>query len=137
MRKNNVKRERINGEVQREMSLILREELKDPRIHPMTSVTAAEVTMDLKFATIYVSILGNEEDKENTLTGLKKSASYARHLLATRLNLRNTPELIYKLDESMEYGAAMSKRIDEVRAHDHEVSVARGDELDEESGNEV
>ena len=128
MSNRSVKSLRINGEVQREMSIILREELKDPRIHPMTSVTGAEVTQDLKFATIYVSVLGSEEDKQNTLLGLKKSASYARHLLATRLNLRNTPELVYKLDESMEYGAAMSKRIAEVRAHDVEVSHARGDE---------
>ena len=128
MSNRSVKNLRINGEVQREMSIILREELKDPRIHPMTSVTGAQVTNDLKFATIFVSVLGDEKDKKYTLEGLKKSASYARHLLATRLNLRNTPELIYKLDESMEYGAAMSKRIDEVMAHDQEVSHARGDE---------
>ena len=127
MSNRSVKSLRINGEVQREMSIILREELKDPRIHPMTSVTGAQVTTDLKFATIFVSVLGDEKDKKYTLEGLQKSASYARHLLATRLNLRNTPELIYKLDESMEYGAAMSKRIDEVMAHDTEVSHARGD----------
>ena len=123
-----VKSLRINEEVHREMSIILREELKDPRIHPMTSVTGAEVTTDLKYAKIYVSVLGDAEAKEKTMQGLKKSAPYARHLLATRLNLRNTPELEYALDESMEYGAAMAKRIEEVRAHDHEVSVARGEE---------
>ncbi|MBR6228560.1 MAG: 30S ribosome-binding factor RbfA [Eubacterium sp.] len=123
-----VKSLRINGEVQREMSIILREELKDPRIHPMTTVTDAQVTTDLKYAKIFVSVLGDEEAKQNTMLGLKKSASYARHLLATRLNLRNTPELIYELDESMEYGAAMSKRIEEVRAHDEQVSRARGEE---------
>ena len=128
MRKNSVKNYRINGEVQKEMSLILREELKDPRIHPMTTVTDVSVTTDLKYAKIYVSVLGDEHDKEMTMLGLKKSAPYARHLLATRLNLRNTPELEYELDESMEYGAAMSKRIEEVRAHDHQVSVERGDE---------
>ena len=133
MSNRSVKSQRINGEVQREMSLILREELKDPRIHPMTSVTGAQVTTDLKYAKIFVSVLGDEEAKESTMLGLKKSASYARHLLATRLNLRHTPELTYELDESMEYGASMSKRIDEVMAHDHEVSLARGDE---EPGNE-
>ena len=123
-----VKSLRINGEVQREMSIILREEIKDPRIHPMTTVTDAQVTTDLKYAKIFVSVLGDEEAKKNTMIGLKKSASYARHLLATRLNLRNTPELIYELDESMEYGAAMSKRIEEVRAHDEQVSRERGEE---------
>ena len=108
--------------------MILREEIKDPRIHPMTTVTDAQVTTDLKYAKIYVSVLGDEEAKKNTMIGLKKSASYARHLLATRLNLRNTPELIYELDESMEYGAAMSKRIEEVRAHDEQAERARGEE---------
>ena len=128
MRKNSIKSTRINSEVMKEMSLILREELKDPRINPMTSVTDVEVTTDLKFATVYVSVLGDDESKQKTMEGLKKSASYARHLLATRLNLRNTPELIYELDESMEYGAAMSKRIEEVRAHDEQAERARGEE---------
>ena len=122
-----VKSLRINGEVQKEMSIIIRDELKDPRIHPMTSVTGAEVTTDLKYAKIYVSVLGDETAKKYTMLGLKKSASYARHLLATRLNLRNTPELIYELDESMEYGAAMAKRIEAVRAHDEEVIRDRGE----------
>ncbi|MBO6107997.1 MAG: 30S ribosome-binding factor RbfA [Eubacterium sp.] len=120
MRKNSIKSSRINGEVMREMSMIIREELKDPRIHPMTSVTDAQVTTDLKYATIYISVLGDADAKEKTMQGLKKSASYARHLLAMRLNLRNTPELIYKLDESMEYGAMMSKKIDQVIGHDEE-----------------
>ena len=131
MKKNSVKASRINGEVLKEMSLILREELKDQRIHPMTSVTDATVTTDLKYATIYVSVMGDEQAKEQTMLGLKKSAPYARHLLATRLNLRNTPELTYKLDESMEYGAAMSRRIEEVRSHDEEISRLRGDSAED------
>lgn len=65
MRKNSVKNIRINSEVQREMSQIIREDIKDPRIHPMTSVMACEVTPDLKFAKIYVSVLGDDEAKEN------------------------------------------------------------------------
>ena len=87
MRKNSVKNIRINSEVQREMSSIIREDLKDPRIHPMTSVMAVEVTPDLKFAKIFVSVLGNDEEKEKTMEGLKKSASFARHQLAKRMNL--------------------------------------------------
>lgn len=114
MRKNSVKNIRINSEVQREMSLIIREELKDPRIHPMTSVMAAEVTSDLKFAKIYVSVMGDDEAKEKTIEGLQKSAAYARHQLASRMNLRNTPELTFVLDNSIEYGVKMSKKIDEV-----------------------
>ena len=114
MKKNSVKNIRINSEVQREMSQILREEIKDPRVHPMTSVMAVEVTPDLKFAKIYVSVLGSEEEKEKTMEGLNKSASFARGQLARRMNLRNTPELTFILDHSIEYGVAMSKRIDEV-----------------------
>ena len=115
MRKNSVKNIRINSEVQRDMSSIIREDLKDPRIHPMTSVMAVEVTPDLKFAKIFVSVLGNDEEKEKTMEGLKKSASFARHQLAKRMNLRNTPELTFVLDTSIEYGVTMSKKIDELK----------------------
>ena len=115
MRKNSVKNIRINSEVQREMSSIIREDLKDPRIHPMTSVMAVEVTPDLKFAKIFVSVLGTDEEKEKTMEGLKKSASFARHQLAKRMNLRNTPELTFVLDTSIEYGVTMSKKIDELK----------------------
>ena len=115
MRKNSVKNIRINSEVQREMSSIIREDLKDPRIHPMTSVMAVEVTPDLKFAKIFVSVLGNDEEKEKTMEGLKKSASFARHQLAKRMNLRKTPELTFVLDTSIEYGVTMSKKIDELK----------------------
>ena len=115
MRKNSVKNIRINSEVQREMSSIIREDLKDPRIHPMTSVMAVEVTPDLKFAKIFVSVLGNDEEKEKTMEGLKKSAYFARHQLAKRMNLRNTPELTFVLDTSIEYGVTMSKKIDELK----------------------
>lgn len=114
MRKNSVKNIRVNSEVQREMSQIIREDLKDPRIHPMTSVMAVEVTPDLKYAKIFISVLGDEEEKEKTMEGLQKSASYARHQLARRMNLRNTPELTFVLDTSIEYGVKMSQRIQEL-----------------------
>lgn len=114
MRKNSVKNIRVNSEVQREMSQIIREDLKDPRIHPMTSVMSVEVTPDLKYAKIFVSVLGDDEEKEKTMEGLRKSASYARHQLARRMNLRNTPELTFVLDTSIEYGVKMSKRIEEL-----------------------
>ena len=114
MKKNRVKNIRVNSEVQREMSQIIREDLKDPRIDPMTSVMSVEVTPDLKYAKIYVSVLGDDEAKEKTMEGLKKSAAYARHQLARRMNLRNTPELTFVLDTSIEYGVMMSKRIQEL-----------------------
>lgn len=119
MKKNSVKNIRVNSEVQREMSMIIREDLKDPRIHPMTSVMAVEVTPDLKFAKIFVSVMGDDEAKEKTMQGLKKSASFARRQLAARMNLRYTPELTFVLDNSIEYGVTMSKKIDEVIRSDH------------------
>ena len=114
MKKNSVKNIRVNSEVQREMSQIIREEIKDPRVHPLTSVMEVEVTPDLKFAKIYVSVFGTEEEKEKTMEGLRKSASFARGQLARRMNLRNTPELTFVIDDSIEYGVTMSKRIDEL-----------------------
>ena len=114
MKKNSVKNVRINSEVQREMSQIIRDGIKDPRVHPMTSVTGVEVTPDLKYAKVFVSVLGSEEDKEKTMEGLKKSSSFARGQLARKMNLRYTPELTFVLDNSIEYGVNMSKRIDEI-----------------------
>lgn len=119
MKKNSIKNIRVNSEVLREMSLIIRDDLKDPRIHPMTTVMGVEVTPDLKFAKIFISVMGDDEAKEKTMQGLKKSASFARHQLADRMNLRNTPELTFVLDNSIEYGVKMSQRIDEVIRSDH------------------
>lgn len=118
MKKNSIKYSRMNGEVQRELSKIIAQDIKDPRIHPMTSVVSVEVTPDLKFAKVFVSVLGNEEDKENTRIGLKSAASHVRSRLAKSLNLRNTPELTFIIDDSIEYGVSMSKRIDELNHHE-------------------
>ena len=84
----------------------------------MTSVVSVEVTPDLKYAKVYVSVLGTEEEKENTDIGLRSAASHIRSQLAKKLNLRNTPELTFVMDNSIEYGVAMSKRIDEL-GHSH------------------
>lgn len=128
MRKNSVKNTRINAEVQRELSTLIREECKDPRIHPMTSVVAAEVAPDLKTAKIYVSVLGDEEAVQNTLRGLKSAASHLRSKLAKSLNLRNTPELIFVGDRSIAYGVSMSKLIDDVTAQLPDRSGEEGEE---------
>ena len=114
MRKNSIKNTRINGEVRRELSAIIQNEIKDPRIHPMTSVVEVEVAPDLKTCRAYISVLGDEEEKRNTLQGLKSAEGYIRRQLAKTINLRNTPEIRFILDESIEYGVAMSKLIDEV-----------------------
>ena len=114
MRKNSIKNTRINAEVQHELANLIRGGIKDPRIHPMTSVTAVEVAPDLKTCRAYISVIGDEEAKRNTLQGLKNAEGYIRRQLAKTINLRNTPEIRFILDESIEYGVAMSKLIDEV-----------------------
>ena len=115
MRKNSIKNTRINGEVQRELSTIIRQEIKDPRIHMMTSVTQTEVAPDLKTCKAFISVLGNAEEKKNTIAGLRSAEGYIRRLLAKNLNLRNTPEIHFILDDSIEYGVHMSHLIDEVQ----------------------
>ena len=119
MRKNSIKNTRINGEVQKELSTIIRNEIKDPRIHPMTSVMAVEVAPDLKTCKAYISVLGEKEAKEATIKGLNSAEGYIRRQLARNLNLRNTPEIRFILDESIEYGVIMSKLIDDVTKKDN------------------
>jgi len=99
---------RINEEVRRELSDILRE-LKDPRIPMMTSVVSVSVTADLRYATVYVSIFGEEGVKKDAISALKKSAGFVRRELGHRLNLRYTPEIIYKEDNSIEHGARINE----------------------------
>ena len=127
MRKNSIKNTRINMEVQRELSQIIRSEIKDPRIHPLTSVVAVEVTPDLKYCKAYISVLGDEEAGKATIEGLRSAASFVRRELAHRVNLRNTPEIKFIQDQSIEYGVNMSKLIDEVTKDLHD---------DEEEGQE-
>lgn len=114
MRKNSVKNIRINQEVLRELSELIRTELKDPRIHPMTSVVAVHVAPDLKTAKVYVSVYGDEQAQKETLQGLKSAAPFLRGKLAHSLNLRNTPQLFFSADQSIAYGVNMSKMIDDV-----------------------
>ena len=113
MRKNSIKNTRINSEVQRELANIIRGEIKDPRIHPLTSVVTAEVAPDLKTCKAYISVLGDQEAQEKTLEGLNSAVGYIRRQLARNLNLRNTPEIRFIMDQSIEYGVHMSRLIDE------------------------
>ena len=129
MRKNSIKNIRINGEVQKELSRIIREDLKDPRIHPMTSVMEVEVAPDLKTCKAYISVLGSDEEAKATVQGLKQAEGYIRRELARTVNLRNTPQIRFMLDQSTEYGVAMSRLIDEIAAK--EGRMAGADETDE------
>ncbi|WP_461810662.1 30S ribosome-binding factor RbfA [Faecalimonas sp.] len=114
MRKNSIKNTRVNMEVQRELSNIVRGGIKDPRVAPMTSVVAVEVAPDLKTCKAYISVFGNEKVQEDTLKGLQSAEGYIRRELAHNLNMRNTPQIKFVLDQSIAYGVAMSKKIDDV-----------------------
>ncbi len=114
MRKNSIKNTRVNGEVQRELSNIIRGGIKDPRVAPMTSVVAVEVAPDLKTCKAYISVLGDEKAQEDTIKGLQSAEGYIRRELARKLNMRNTPEIKFVMDQSIAYGMAMSKMIDDV-----------------------
>ena len=109
----------------RELSNIIRGEIKDPRINPMTSVVSVEVAPDLKTAKAYISVLGDEESQKRTIEGLRSAEGYIRRALAKSINLRNTPQIRFILDQSIEYGVQMSKKIDEVTGN-------RREDIDEE-----
>ena len=113
MKRNN-RRTRVNDEITKELANIIRGELKDPRIGVMTSVLRVETTQDLKYCKIFISVLGNDEEKKEVMKGLKSASGYIRHLLAERINLRITPELMFRLDDSVEYGIKMSKLIEQI-----------------------
>jgi ribosome-binding factor A len=133
MRKNSIKNIRINGEVQKELSRIIREDLKDPRIHPMTSVMEVEVAPDLKTCKAYISVLGSDEEAKATIQGLKQAEGYIRRELAHTVNLRNTPQIRFMLDQSTEYGVTMSRLIDEIAAKEgRKAGADEEDEYDDE-----
>lgn len=115
MRKNSVKNIRINGEVQRVLAEIIRGEIKDPRIGELTSVVAVEVAPDLKTCKAWISVLGDEKAREDTLAGLNSAEGFIRSQLARKINLRNTPQINFIMDQSIEYGVSMSKKIDDIQ----------------------
>ena len=120
MRKNSIKNTRINGEVQKILAEVIRGEIKDPRIPEFTSVVSVEVAPDLKNCKAFISVLGDDEAAQNALEGLKSASGFIRNRLARELNLRNTPDLHFYLDQSIAYGVDMSHKIDEVIRQDEE-----------------
>ncbi|ETP73184.1 ribosome-binding factor A [Lachnospiraceae bacterium JC7] len=131
MKKNSVKNTRINAEVMRELSVAIRN-LKDPRISPMVSVTGAEVTPDLQYCKVYISVLGGEESLAKTMAGLKAASGFLRRELAQTVNLRHTPELQFVEDHSIEYGARMDALINKVAKEDAEKHVDTEEDSQEE-----
>lgn len=116
---------RISEEVRRVVSDILLNGLKDPRINSMATVTSVEVTRDLSFANIYISVLGNDLEKENTILGLESAKGFIRNEIANKINLRHVPEPRFHLDETIENAMYMSKLINKVSEED---KLRRGNE---------
>lgn len=111
---------RLSEEIKKEVSQMIFEEIKDPRISSMTSITDIEVSKDLRYAKIYISVYGNDDEKKNTIEGLKSATGFIRHELGKRIKLRYTPELIFELDNSIEYGAHISKILKDLDSQESE-----------------
>ena len=105
--------DRISEEIKKELSNIIRESNKDPRLPDFVSITAVRVTKDLRYAKVYVSIYGDEEKKKDAITALTSAAGFIRREIGQRISLRYTPEFQFKLDESIEHGMHISKLIEE------------------------
>lgn len=107
--------DRISEEIKKEISRIIREDVKDPRIAEMASILRADVSGDLRHAKIYVSVLGNDEEKDSTIEGLTRASGFIRKELGRVLSIRYIPELNFILDTSIEYSVDISKKIMEVK----------------------
>ena len=110
---NNARMVRVNEEILKEVVEIIRNEIKDPRVSSMTTVTKVDTTNDLKHCKIYVSVLGDDKQKKDAIEGLTSASGFIRKTLASNINLRYTPNLKFVLDESAEYSIRISKLIDE------------------------
>ncbi|GGE25138.1 ribosome-binding factor A [Marinithermofilum abyssi] len=112
-----IRASRVGEQVKKELSQVLQYEMKDPRIGFVT-VTAVEMSGDLQQAKVYISVLGSDEQKQETLEGLAKAKGFLRTEIGRRIKLRHTPELVFKFDESIEYGQRISKLLEEVNEDD-------------------
>lgn len=109
---------RISEEMKKEVSGIIQNELKDPRLPKMVSITSLSVTKDLRFAKVYISVLGDDEEKKKAISALKSAAGFVRREVGHRMQLRYTPEMLFELDNSIEYGVHIIKLINETVKHD-------------------
>ncbi|NLN15649.1 MAG: 30S ribosome-binding factor RbfA [Tissierellia bacterium] len=111
---------RISEEIRKVISDLLIKGLKDPRISPMTTITSVEVTRDLSYANIYISVLGDEFEKDDTLQGLESAKGFIRKEIGRRVDLRHVPEPKFYLDESIERAIYMTELINKVTKEDQE-----------------
>ncbi len=105
---------RVGEQIKKELSLLIQSEMKDPRIGFVT-VTGVDVTNDLSQAEVYLSVMGDEEQKVNSVKGIEKATGFLRSELGKRIRLRHTPELIFKIDESIAYGSRIEELLGEIK----------------------
>jgi ribosome-binding factor A len=110
--------ERLSEDAKREIASIVRE-LKDPRVPELISVTNVHLTPDLKYAKVFVSMLGDEKVVKEALKGLNAAAGFVRRELAHRIEIRYTPEITFVFDDSIEHGAHISKLLNQIMPNNH------------------
>ena len=113
---------RMSQEVKKVVSEVIMNDIKDPRVPLMTSVTSVELTNDLRFANVYISVLGNEKEKEEAIEGLQSAKGFIRKEIGRKVNLRYTPEPIFFLDTTIEHGIKISKLLNDLKKSDNEES---------------
>lgn len=121
---------RIESELTKEISIMIRSDIKDPRIAPITSITEIDLTDDLQSAKIYISVLGDDTEKEETIEGLKNSTGFIKRELGNRMNLRHIPDIKFILDTQIEQALHIESLIDKVIKQDNEARSERN-ELEE------
>ena len=119
MAKNEARLNRVNEELKKELSQVLNYELKNPNVTGMLSVTRVKITPDFKYAKVYVSIL-NSKNINKTMEGLKESSGFIRSRIAKTVNLRITPELVFEIDDSIEYGAKIDAILKDLKIGEKE-----------------
>lgn len=122
---------RLNEEVKKHISNIIRNDLRTPGISPLTSVVAVDITRDLRYATVFISILGNNSEKENTIKALERSAGYVRREVGKQIKVRYTPEILFKLDESIEKGIDMYNKITKINEKENTLIPRQKEEDDD------
>jgi len=131
LKRQSFKNQRRNEDVRRNLSVLIRNEVKDSRVSPFCDVTGVDLSTDLQYCKVYVSCLGSEESLGRTIEGLKAAAGFLRRELAQSLNLRHTPELQFVPDHSVEYGSRMDALINKVKLEDEARPV--GEAVDREN----
>ena len=106
---------KLSEQIKKEISSIIQNGIKDPRVPLLTSVVAVEVTRDLRYAKVFISVFGDEEKKSECIEGLKSAGGYIRKEVGSRMNIRYIPELVFELDRSIEYGMHIDKVIKEMK----------------------